>query len=112
MDSLSEGSVALTTSAWHQGNCQTPFLCCLLGNSGPTQVLSGNGQDPWTGVEGPQPLGHPLPAGAPAGIRAPTENELRQDLLSFPRNVAELGSLQTRGGDVSMLNPSGHREPR
>ena len=75
-------------------------------------MLSGNGQDPWTGAEGPQPLGHPLPAGAPAGIRAPTENELRQDLLSFPRNVAELGSLQTRGGDVSMLNPSGHREPR
>lgn len=75
-------------------------------------MLSGNGQDPWTRAEGSQPLSHPLPAGTPGGIRAPTENELREDLLSLPSNVAELGSLQTPGGDVSMLNTSGHREPQ
>ena len=30
----------------------------------------------------------------------------------MPSNVAELGSLQTPGGDVSVLNTSGHREPQ
>lgn len=82
-----------------------PPICRLPGGSGPRV----NRQDPCIRAEGQQPLSCPPSAGLPAGEEALTENKLREDFLSFPRNVAELGPLQTPGGEVSTVDNLGPR---